>query len=163
MGTKSKFDKIVTGVLGIVQNSKKEVLFIKQRKGPYAGSWLLPGGSIEKNETCVQAVIREVNEETGINIKNPEFVNINEMFGEWEEGKYHLLMFGFKDYTEDEIPKGFEGDNVDGIKWFNPFDIDLHPTDKLILREAGYADFTDKDIEESLKADRIIMNSYISR
>lgn len=158
-----KFSKIITGVLGIIQNSKKEALFIKQRKGPYAGSWLLPGGSIEMNETCIQAVKREVCEETGINIKNPQFVSIFEMFGEWEQGNYHLLMFGFKDSIDEEIPAGFQGDNVDDVKWLNPYKMKLHPTDKLILKEAGFASFSDEDIEQSLKADKIVMNSYRSK
>lgn len=163
MKENSKFSKIITGVLGAIQNSKKEVLFIKQRKGPYAGSWLLPGGSIEMNETCIEAVKREVYEETGIKIKNPQFVNINEMFGEWEQGNYHILMFCFKDFSDDEIPAGFIGDNVDDIKWLNPYEMEIHPTDKLILREAGFASFSDEDIEQSLKADKIIMNSYRSK
>jgi len=153
-----KFCKIVTGVLAIIQNSKKEILFIKQKKGPYAGNWLLPGGSIEKSETCDRAVKREVYEETSINIKNPQFLNVYEIFGEWNEKKYHVLMFVYKDFTDDKIPSDFQGDNVDDIRWISLDKAELHSTNKLILTDAQITDISQEEIRQSLDADKVFMN-----
>ena len=36
--------------------------------------WEFPGGKIEKNETAVDAIIREVKEETNLTIFNPVFL-----------------------------------------------------------------------------------------
>lgn len=46
---------------GIVQNDKKEILFIQR-----LGKWDLPKGKIEKGESPEKAAVREVEEETGV-------------------------------------------------------------------------------------------------
>lgn len=57
---KSFFTEIEAGG-GLVKNEFDEYLFIYRR-----GSWDLPKGKIESNETKKEATIREINEETGI-------------------------------------------------------------------------------------------------
>lgn len=43
-----------------------EVLLIRRRGAPFAGCWALPGGFLEMDETAAAAVLRELEEETGI-------------------------------------------------------------------------------------------------
>lgn len=50
----------------IFSNDKKKVLLIKRRDVPV---WVLPGGGAEKKETLEKAIIREVKEETGFDVK----------------------------------------------------------------------------------------------
>lgn len=57
---KSHFSEIEAGG-GLVKNEKNEYLFIYRR-----GSWDLPKGKIESNETKREATLREITEETGI-------------------------------------------------------------------------------------------------
>lgn len=55
----------------VVRASDNKILFLKrdQRKGGvYSQQWQIPGGGIEKNETKIQALAREVMEETGLTI-----------------------------------------------------------------------------------------------
>jgi len=47
-------------------NKKKEILLIKRNVAPSIGSWALPGGFIELNETPAKAGERELVEETGV-------------------------------------------------------------------------------------------------
>ena len=47
------------------------------KKDPYRG-WELPGGIVEENENIKNAVIREVKEETGINIEINEFCGVSQ-------------------------------------------------------------------------------------
>lgn len=44
------------------------------------GTMHLPGGAIDPGETSEAAVIREVNEETGINVANPRHISDTESF-----------------------------------------------------------------------------------
>ncbi|MCL4407957.1 MAG: NUDIX domain-containing protein [Thermotogae bacterium] len=155
-----RFSKIVVGGLGIVINSKGEVLFIKQKNGPYAGNWLLPGGSVEYGETALNAAKREIMEETGIKVEDGKFIATYEMIGEWKAGKYHILMITFLFKSDLEIPTNFKGHNVDGIVWANPQNISLHPTDMLILKDAGLLQISDEKIKSSLRNASITMNSY---
>jgi len=57
---KSNFTEIEAGG-GLVKNEMGEYLFIFRR-----GSWDLPKGKIESNETRREATVREINEETGL-------------------------------------------------------------------------------------------------
>jgi 8-oxo-dGTP pyrophosphatase MutT (NUDIX family) len=52
--------------LGIIyNNTRDQVLLIQRRDVPI---WVLPGGGIDPGETAKQAVVREVHEETGLDV-----------------------------------------------------------------------------------------------
>jgi 8-oxo-dGTP diphosphatase len=55
---------VVKSVLGIIFDEKK-VLLVKRRDVPV---WVLPGGGIEDEESAEDAIIREVKEETGLDV-----------------------------------------------------------------------------------------------
>ena len=62
--------------LAAIYNELDQVLILKRADNCIwePGKWSLPGGHAVAGETEKQAVIREVNEETGITISNLEFV-----------------------------------------------------------------------------------------
>ena len=45
------------------------VLLVKRRNPPNKGKWALPGGLVELGETVQDAAIREIGEETGLNVR----------------------------------------------------------------------------------------------
>jgi ADP-ribose pyrophosphatase YjhB (NUDIX family) len=54
---------------GIVIDADGRLLLIKRAKAPSAGTWSIPGGRCEPGETAEQACIREVAEETGLQVR----------------------------------------------------------------------------------------------
>ncbi|MEG0923925.1 MAG: NUDIX hydrolase [Anaerovoracaceae bacterium] len=58
----------IGGVRVILQNDKSEILMVKQH---HEGKdiWLVPGGAIEDGENSIEAGIREIREETGLEIE----------------------------------------------------------------------------------------------
>lgn len=52
------------------------VLLIKKGRGPYTGSWDLPGGGIEFGESPEDAVRRELTEETGLSAEGVELIGV---------------------------------------------------------------------------------------
>ncbi|MEU7785952.1 MULTISPECIES: NUDIX domain-containing protein [unclassified Amycolatopsis] len=53
---------------GIAFDDHGRLLLIRRRNDPGSGQWSLPGGRVEPGETDEQAVIRELREETGLDV-----------------------------------------------------------------------------------------------
>lgn len=66
-----------TRVSVIVVNQEKEILLVKHRKGPRQ-YWVLPGGRLEYGETFHECAVREMSEETGLDVEVDEFVFLSE-------------------------------------------------------------------------------------
>ncbi len=69
---------IRTGV-GAVIFKDEQILLIKRGKMPFKDMWSIPGGALEYGETLHQAVIREVKEETNVEIEILSLLNIYEL------------------------------------------------------------------------------------
>jgi len=68
--------KFITGVALILKKDNKILLFKRNISGKIAfGSLALPGGTVENDETIIQAACREAKEEIGITI-NPHDLSI---------------------------------------------------------------------------------------
>ena len=56
--------------VNVIINNQGRILILKRSPAEYyAGLWDFPGGTVEKGETLQQAAIREVKEESGLEIK----------------------------------------------------------------------------------------------
>ena len=92
----SKYEKIeLTNMCMIYDNNGKVV--VQDKINQSWGGITFPGGHIEKQESFVDSVIREVKEETGLIIKNPKLCGIK-----WWEVKrnkrYVVLLFKTNEY-----------------------------------------------------------------
>jgi 8-oxo-dGTP diphosphatase len=52
----------------IVPFASDKILLVKRRTMPFNGYWALPGGRVDPGETVEQTIVREVKEETGLDI-----------------------------------------------------------------------------------------------
>lgn len=66
-----------TRVSVIVFNQEKEILLVKHRKGQRQ-YWVLPGGRLEYGENFFECGVREVKEETGLEVKADRIVYLSE-------------------------------------------------------------------------------------
>ncbi|MBN1244191.1 NUDIX hydrolase [Candidatus Bathyarchaeota archaeon] len=52
----------------MIQFQPDKILLIKRRTVPFNGYWALPGGRVDPGETVEQTIVREVKEETGLDV-----------------------------------------------------------------------------------------------
>jgi len=53
-----------------------EVLLLERTHEPHEGSWVLPGGFVERDERAREACVRETREEVGLTVEPFEFVGL---------------------------------------------------------------------------------------
>jgi 8-oxo-dGTP diphosphatase len=56
-------------VTAIIEFPSNKILLVKRATVVFKGYWALPGGRVDAGETVEQAVVREVREETGLQVK----------------------------------------------------------------------------------------------
>ena len=112
---KSKI-KVIFASGGIVENSKKQILFIHRK-----GKWDLPKGKAEKNETIRETALREVTEETGVKRLRIRKFYTNTFHLVRNNGLYFLKetswFLMYSDYVGKLIPQDEEG--IKCVKWKN--------------------------------------------
>jgi 8-oxo-dGTP diphosphatase len=60
---------VIPCVGAVIRDDKGRLLLVKRGHEPGAGLWSLPGGRIEPGETDAEALVREMREETGLEIE----------------------------------------------------------------------------------------------
>jgi len=73
------------------------ILLGKRRNEPGKGKWSIPGGAVELGESVEQTVIREVKEETGLDVEKPEHIDVvdNVDFDEPGKVRYHFVIIDY--------------------------------------------------------------------
>ena len=82
-------------VLCLIQDGNK-VLLQNRDKEDWKG-YTLPGGHVEAGESFVDAVVREMKEETGLKILSPKLVGIKQF--PITNGRYIVLLFKATEFT----------------------------------------------------------------
>jgi len=77
----------------------------------------LPGGHVEKDESFVEAIIREIKEETGLTISNPQLCGIKQ-FPTNNNERYIVLLFKTDQFYGDLVSSS-EGE----MHWFDRDDL----------------------------------------
>jgi len=104
------------GVRGVAVDAQGRVLLVKHT---YLRGWWLPGGGVERGQTCEDALGREMREETGVIVEGrPALVSVhaNERFFRGDHVLvYRIDQFGLTDRTS----RG----EIAEVSWFDPDDL----------------------------------------
>lgn len=83
------------GVGGVVVSDGRALL-IRRGKEPLLGRWVIPGGTVELGETLEAALVREMNEETGLRVEPIELLTvIDRIHREGEAISYHYVIVDY--------------------------------------------------------------------
>ena len=104
---------LVPCVGGVVRDGAGRLLLIRRGREPSRGLWSLPGGRVEPGETLEQAVVREVREETGLEVRvGPPVGRVLIPAG--------AVVYDVTDFTCTPLDRAAEpvaGDDADAVTW----------------------------------------------
>jgi len=99
----------------IVRNGR--ILLEKRKNSPGKGRWTIPGGLVNLGETAEQAVIREVKEETGLEVCNPRLVDVVNYISLGKKGlvRYHYVIIDY--IVTSKGGKAKAASDADDLRW----------------------------------------------
>ncbi len=97
--------------VGAVALRDGSLLMVQRAHDPGAGLWSIPGGKVETGEYLVQAVEREVLEETGLRAEVGDLLGIHEVIG----AVHYVVLDYTAEITGDPTPRA-AGDAADA-RW----------------------------------------------
>ena len=97
------FDKTTDVVGCYLQYNSRFVLLQRKPEKPNGNKWGLPAGKIDEGETKKQAVLREVYEETGVLITEPDLSYFSSVWVRDNDLDFEYHMFSVKFNEEPEI------------------------------------------------------------
>lgn len=115
-------EEVELAVLCLVHDDER-ILVQERVKDDWKGL-VLPGGHIEVGESVVDAVVREIKEETGLTISGPKLCGIKQFplrEGDYSLGRYLVFLFEARDF-EGDLVSSEEGE----MYWINKKDLDKY-------------------------------------
>ena len=112
--SEDRTESVELTVLCLVEDDNK-ILLQNRVKKDWQG-YTLPGGHVERDESFVDAVIREMKEETGLDIKNPVLVGVKQFPIKY--GRYVVFL-----YKTNEFEGELQSSNEGKMEWIEYKDI----------------------------------------
>ena len=140
------YENPIVGVAGMVFDDKGRILLVRRGSGiDYENFWCIPCGYVEYDEDIRLAVVRELQEETGLVIKAGEVFAVHSNF---HNSKQHTVGVWFLCSVISGQPVA--GDDADMVDWFYPKNTPplAFPTDEIVL--ADWLDKINKKIDSAL-------------
>ena len=131
-------ERPIVGVGGVAIHEER-VLLIRRGSEPLEGEWSIPGGMLEIGETILEGVQRELLEETAIEVKVLDLIEVFERVTRDDEGrlKYHFVIL---DYLCEAVRgEALAGSDVTDVAWARETELggySLTPTATRVIQKA---------------------------
>jgi 8-oxo-dGTP diphosphatase len=131
-------ERPLVGVGGVVIRDERALL-IRRGSAPLEGEWSIPGGMLEIGETILEGVRRELLEETAIEVKVLDLIEVFERLTRDDTGKlkYHFVIL---DYLCEAVNgEARAGSDVTDVAWARESELNeysLTPTATRVIQKA---------------------------
>ena len=118
-------ERPIVGV-GAVIIDAGQVLLVKRRYEPLAGHWSIPGGTLELGETLEAGIVREMREETGLEIQVGPVIEVFDriILDPERRVRYHFVLVDYLCWPIGGVLQA--GSDVDEAVLVNPQDLDVY-------------------------------------
>src|SRR5512143_4063974 len=103
----------VAAIVTTTEDDVTRILLTRRKIEPFKGQWCLPGGHIDRDEAAQEAVIREVEEETGLHFDAHFFRYFDECIPERD---IHAVVMAFEGTGQGTLRA--QKKEVSKIGWF---------------------------------------------
>ena len=93
----------------MIENPENGQVLVQKRVKYWTGV-TFPGGHIEKGESFTQSALREVKEETGLDIKNPKICGTVHWCHKDTDERYIVLLYKATEFSGELVDKTDEGE-----------------------------------------------------
>jgi 8-oxo-dGTP diphosphatase len=131
----------VDAIVFWLQEQDLQVLLIKRKNDPFKGCWSFPGGFLDMEETPEAAAVRELEEETGLRVK--DVVQIGAFGAPERDPRHRTISIAFLSILTEAHAEVKGADDASKACWFSLHDMPLRLAfdHKEILQQAKV--FTD--------------------
>ncbi len=103
----------------LIRNDEGKILLCDSHKWP--GLYTVPGGHVELGETCEDALVREIREEVGLEIKVEELLSIQQVIYPKEFWKKaHFIFFDYLCRAEGNQTTHVDSNEIQATVWTTP-------------------------------------------
>jgi 8-oxo-dGTP diphosphatase len=123
----------MVGVGGVVISSGRALL-VRRGRAPLQGQWSIPGGMLEVGETLLEGVRRELLEETGIEVRVGELIEVFERIttDNHRKTRYHFVVL---DYLCEAVSgEARAGSDVVDVVWAGPSELAKYSISETAMR-----------------------------
>ena len=131
----------IVGVGGVVVKQGR-VLLVRRGRAPLLGEWSIPGGALKVGETLEEALRRELQEETGLEITPLELVEVLDRIVRDDDGRtrYHYVLIDYLCRLDSSGPQApCAASDVSECRWVTPAELAqyrLHPDTVRVVEKA---------------------------
>ena len=127
----------VATVGALLFNTRGEVLLVKTHK--WSDLWGIPGGKIKRGESSLDALRREIREETGLEISGIRFVMVQDCIDPPEFMQpAHFLLLNYVAQVEGEKPQVQLNDEAEEFRWLtveSAFQTQMNTPTRILMEE----------------------------
>jgi len=105
--------------VGAVIQNKDRVFMVKRKREPFKGTWMFPAGFVEFGEHPVEALVRELKEETGLIAEEINFIDIFQSCDDPRSPGHFILFYKVKVSGK---PTNMDPDENTELGWHNIHD-----------------------------------------
>lgn len=121
--------KFHIGIYGLLEQND-DILVIRKSRGPYKGLFDLPGGRPSHGESIIEALTREIKEETGVEGSDFSFFGNFSFLVPYKDSDdipkelYHIaLTYRVNDFEVKNFNPTIIDEDVNGSLWIKPYNL----------------------------------------